>query len=110
MNTTLSYLITAYDAVINFLLKIRLWIFVHVFPKRFNNVINPIQKKNWTLAFNDEFEGDAIDKTKWITNAYYGLSYDPTSITKSNQAPLEYYSDRAFTVSNSVVKQIADRQ
>lgn len=101
--------ISVYDTVINFLLKIRLWIFVNIFPSKFKNIVNPIQKKNWILSFNDEFEGTTIDKTKWITNAYYGLSFDPTSITENNTAPFEYFSDTAFTVSNSVVKQIADK-
>ncbi len=96
------------ENIINFLLKVRLWILLKFNPKRFRGVVNKQQKSGWKMTFNDEFDKGSLDKDKWIDYAYYGLRFHPGNITERGIAPYDYYTEEAieFTESSMVQKVI----
>jgi beta-glucanase (GH16 family) len=64
--------------------------------------------KTRTLTFHDEFEGDRLDSSKWITNYYWGekLLKDNYSVDTDLQA----YTKDNFEVRNSVLRIITKPQ
>ncbi|MCU0408958.1 MAG: hypothetical protein MUD02_08415, partial [Bacteroidales bacterium] len=64
--------------------------------------------KNRTLTFHDEFEGDKLDTSKWITNYYWGekLLKDNYSV----ETDLQAYTKDNFEVRNSVLRIITKPQ
>ncbi|HOU96301.1 MAG TPA: glycoside hydrolase family 16 protein [Bacteroidales bacterium] len=65
--------------------------------------------KNRELVFSDEFEGEKIDKNKWLTNYYWGekLLHDRYSL----ESDLHFYTDNGnFEVRNSYLKIITKPQ
>jgi hypothetical protein len=65
--------------------------------------------KNRELLFSDEFEGDRLDTTKWLTNYYWGdkLLHDRYSVETDLQA---YTEKENFEVRNSLLKIITKPQ
>jgi len=65
---------------------------------------NPITKPGWTLTFNDEFNGNALDATKW----YSSYTDRPNPFSDEDKyiangiVPREYYDDSAIIVSNGL--------
>lgn len=62
---------------------------------------NALNKAGWQLVFNDEFEGDSLDRSKWNTEYWWG---------RINEPELQYYVDDAFMVSDGTLKIQADRR
>jgi hypothetical protein len=65
--------------------------------------------KNRELIFSDEFEGEKLDTTKWLTNYYWGdkLLKDRYSVESDLQA---YTEKENFEVRNSLLKIITKSQ
>jgi beta-glucanase (GH16 family) len=61
------------------------------------------------MTFNDEFEGDKLDTTKWLSNYYWGdkLLKDRYSVESDLQA---YTEKENFEIRNSVLKIITKSQ
>lgn len=95
------------DWFVNAGLAIRLWFYVTFNSKRFNNVINDLEKEGWELTFNDEFDEGEVNREKWRTDAYYGLRYHPGDIIEKGTAPVCYYDDNCFEFNGSVMSQLA---
>jgi len=62
----------------------------------------PWDKPGWELTFNDEFEGVAIDDTKWNFRYHWGQS--PIN------GELQAYVDDAFEVRNGILRIRADKR
>lgn len=95
------------DFFINLYLTIRLFILIKFKPKRFKNIYNGLEKKDWDLTFNDEFNGTELDRTKWRTDAYFGYRYHPGSIYEGI-APHLYWDDTYNLVENNKLIQLTD--
>ena len=98
------------DFFINFLLKIRLFLFLSFNSKRFSNINNKIEKKGWDLTFQDEFDEKKLNKKKWRTDNYYGLRYHPGNIIEKNEAPSYYCGDNMFEFTETTLKQKAEKK
>jgi beta-glucanase (GH16 family) len=92
------------DFIINLYLRINLYFKIKL--KKNYNVINCIDKENWDLTFNDEFNGVELDRSKWRTDAYYGYRYHYGSITNGN-APVSYYADDLNLIEDNKLVQLA---
>ncbi len=55
----------------------------------------PPAKPGWTLVFDDEFDGDAVDTTKWNL-------HDPWGRERNHE--LQAYVEDAFEVKNGVLR------
>lgn len=64
----------------------------------------PGDQSNWTLTFNDEFDGTSLDTTKWATKYIDGA--------RTNNDELEWYVDDAenHVVSDGTLKLVAEKQ
>lgn len=98
------------DWFTNTALAVRLWFYVKFKPSRFKGVDNPVEKEGWDLTFNDEFDQGKLDRTKWRTDAYYGLRFHPGNIVDKGIAPDSYYGDNMFEFEGSVMKQKATNE
>ncbi len=66
------------------------------------STVQPVgQTGNWNLIFNDEFNGSALDTTKWVTCYSYSLSDNGCG---HSNGELQYYLPRNVTVSYGTVK------
>lgn len=63
---------------------------------------NPIEKEGWELTFNDEFNGDKLDKTKWRDSYYWGGRY--------NEGGLNYYGENQFVFTDSSLIIVAEKK
>lgn len=88
--------------------EIRLWFYVSLKPSRFHNINNNIDKNGWKLTFNDEFNGDKLDRTKWDTIPIYGLRYHPGSIVNDDKSPISYADDSYNEFTGNTLKQKVD--
>lgn len=93
------------DGLTNFYLKIRLWVLVSLFKRKFDNITNDLDKSGWELTFNDEFDKGEIDKSKWRTDTYYGSRYHPGNIINNGEAPHSYFSEDTFIFEDSIMRQ-----
>jgi len=64
----------------------------------------PALAGNWRLTFHDEFNGTALDRTKWSTTFPWGAR------TNGGNHELEYYSDNAFQVADGILRIQADKR
>ncbi len=58
----------------------------------------PMEKEGYTLVWNDEFDGDALDLTKWSYQIGNGSAY---GLNNWGNAEQQYYTDRKENVSVS---------
>jgi beta-glucanase (GH16 family) len=58
----------------------------------------------WTLAFDDEFDGGALDRGKWQTTYPWGAR------NNAGNSELQYYADDAFAEGNGALSIRADRR
>lgn len=56
---------------------------------------NPIEKEGWELTFNDEFNAQKIDYTKWQNNYYWG--------GRTNTVDVNYYGKNQFEFTDSTL-------
>jgi beta-glucanase (GH16 family) len=61
---------------------------------------NPIEKDGWELTFNDEFNGEELDYTKWQDHYYWGGRFNKDGIT--------YYAKNQYKLTGSTISFIAD--
>jgi len=59
--------------------------------------------KNRKLIFSDEFEGDRLDKNKWLTNYYWGDKLLKDNYTVGNDLQA-YTENENFEIQNSLLK------
>ena len=59
--------------------------------------IKAMEKKGWKLTFDDEFNGNSLDRSKWID------SY-PDNVRTHGAEELEYYSPDGYEVTNGVLR------
>lgn len=62
----------------------------------------PGNPSDWMMTFNDEFDGNSLDHTKW------GVTYRLGRRTNNDE--LEWYIDNAHIVSNGTLKLIAKHE
>ncbi|MGB0882231.1 MAG: glycoside hydrolase family 16 protein [Vicingaceae bacterium] len=62
---------------------------------------NPIQKEGWELTFNDEFNGDKLDREKWRDSYYWGGRY--------NKDGVNYYGKDQFQFTDSTLLLVAEK-
>ncbi len=65
------------------------------------NAQNLIEKEGWELTFNDEFNDQKLDYTKWQDFYYWGGRY--------NKEGLTYYGKDQFVFTDSSIIMIADK-
>lgn len=83
-----------FQIIINIFLSIKEFcVLINPFYKS-KNIIQDIDLNNWELSFYDDFDGNEIDESHWMTHYYWGTSM----IQLDNQ---QTYSNCALTVSDS---------
>src|ERR1035437_9776703 len=72
---------------------------------------NICSNKNLILVFDDEFDGDSLDASKWITwFPYTATGNDSCEFCRTHGNEGEIYLDSNVVVSNGTLKLIAKRQ
>jgi beta-glucanase (GH16 family) len=67
--------------------------------------------ENWVLVFDDEFDGDSLDASKWITYfPYTATGNDSCEFCRTHGNEGQVYLDSDVVVSNGTLKLIAKRQ
>lgn len=64
-------------------------------------VVTPVSA--WQIVFNDEFEADALDDSKWLTAFPWGRN-------GANESELQYYAEDAFEFQNGVSRIKAEKR
>ncbi len=62
----------------------------------------PAEKPGWALTFHDEFNGDALDTSKWLDRYWHGR-------THSNNEK-QYYAPDGYKVEDGLLKLIAEKR
>src|SRR5437660_12264749 len=65
--------------------------------------IEAMEAKGWTLAFHDEFEGKALDTSRWID------SYPDNVRTHSNNEQ-QYYATDGYLIDKGLLRLKAERR
>ena len=82
------------------LLALAVFLFASVGPVM---AVPPSPGSGWQLVFSDEFNGTALDLTRWNKHYWWGR-------TNSDNSELEYYADDAFNFQNGYLRLSADRR
>ncbi len=86
-----------------------LTLFLSIFPRSgLGNTVSPIQSGKWSLIFDDEFNGTALDTTRWTT-CYAGFKVG-TNGCDHDGGELELYQPDEVTVHNGVLTLRAERK
>lgn len=80
------------DYVVNLYLQIRLFVIL-----KFNKKVDDSNILEYRLTFVDRFDKGTLDRSKWITKAYYGYRYHTGTIENDNNTPVVYFADNSFS-------------
>jgi beta-glucanase (GH16 family) len=64
--------------------------------------------KSWKMTFDDDFNTSSIDKSKWITNYYWGEALLKTGYSLDPEK--QFYTDNNFEIRNSVLRIITRKE